>query len=230
MIETIAFIPIKSNSTRVPGKNFKKFGGVPLYEHIITNAVMSKAFDKIYVDTDSDEIKKFARARDCEIIKRPDYMTKDDVNGNDLLIYDYNVVREGKYLFQLFATAPLLKPHTINNCVNFLKGNSDAYDSVFSATEENGWFWFKDHPVNYNPSYLPRSQDAQHVIQESTGLYGITKDALLKYKCRIGKKPHPYLINSLEAIDLDTEEDFKLAELIYKNYDSLQRVPCVDVD
>lgn len=229
-IETIAFIPIKSRSTRVPGKNFRNLNGVPLYEHIITNAIMSKAFDKIYVDTDSKEIKEFAAHRNCDVIHRPQYMTKDNVNGNDLLVYDSNVVEEGKYLFQLFATAPFLKPDTIKNCVNFLKDNlniyKNLYDSVFTATEESGWFWFMDTPVNYNPSVLPRSQDAKHLIKESTGLYGITRDSLNKNKCRIGSRPYPYLINSLEAIDLDTEEDFKLAEIMGRS----QMLLPVDVD
>ena len=226
MLETIAFIPIKTRSTRVPGKNFRHLNGVPLYEHIIINAIMSKAFDKIYIDTDSDIIKEFASDLNCEIIHRPQYMTKDNINGNGLLIYDSKVIKEGKYLFQLFATAPFLKPDTINSCVNFLKDNLDNYDSVFTATEESGWFWFMDIPVNYDPSELPRSQDAKHLIKESTGLYGITRDSLNKNKCRIGSRPYPYLINSLEAIDLDTEEDFKLAEIMGRS----QMLLPVDVD
>lgn len=215
---TICFIPIKTTSKRVPGKNFKVFAGFPLYKHIITNAIRSGVFDEIYIDTDSDEIKEFASQRNCKIIDRPEYMTKDNINGNDLLLYDYNAVKKGEFLFQLFATAPLLRPETIRACVNFLKRNSEINDSIFTATDEGGWFWFNDVPVNYSPYVLPRSQDAQHLIKESTGLYGITKETLIKYKCRIGARPFAYKISKFEALDIDDEKDFKLAELAAKIY------------
>jgi CMP-N-acetylneuraminic acid synthetase len=209
----VAFIPIKSVSKRVPRKNFRLFCGHPLYKYIITNAVDSNAFDNIYVDTDSDEINVFTIKKGAQIIDRPEYMTADNVNGNDLLVYDYEAVRNGDYLFQLFATAPLLKAETIKECVDFLK-NDGKYDSIFTATEENGWFWFNDLPVNYRPDILPRSQDAKHVLKESTGLYGITKESLLKYKCRIGARPKPFLISPVEALDIDTEYEFEFAQAI----------------
>jgi len=213
MSETVGFIPIKSVSKRIPRKNFRPFCRHPLYKYIITNAVDSEAFDELYVDTDSDEIKEFARKMGAQIIDRPEFMTADDVNGNDLLVYDYEAVKKGDYLFQLFATAPLLRAETIKKCVDFLKNNKD-YDSIFTATEESGWFWFNDLPVNYRPEILPRSQDAKHVLKESTGLYGITKESLLKYKCRIGARPKPFLIAPVEALDIDTEYEFEFAEAV----------------
>lgn len=214
MDSVVGFIPIKSKSKRIPGKNFRLFCGHPLYKYIITNTIASDVFDVVYVDTDSKEIKEFAIKKGAKIIDRPAYMTADNINGNDLLIYDYEVVKTGEYLFQLFATAPLLKSKTIKKCVEFLKKNSKKYDSVFTATEETGWFWFEDKPVNYRPEILPRSQDAKHVLKETTGLYGITKDSLLKNKCRIGAKSKPILIDPAEALDIDTEFEFEFAETV----------------
>lgn len=215
--KTIAFIPIKSISKRVKNKNFRKIHEHNLYEYIITNAIAAKTFTKIYVDTDSKEIKAYAEGKKISIIDRPKHMTKDNVNGNDLLLYDYNQIKEGDYVFQLFATAPFLRPETIKKCVEGLKKNK-AIDSVFTVTDENGWFWFRKKPINYRPEILPRSQDAEHVIKESTGLYGILPEALLKYKCRIGKKPKQIVIDRIEAIDLDTEEDFEYAEYMCEKY------------
>ena len=51
---------------------------------------------------------------------------------------------------------------------------------------------------------------------ETTGLYGIKSNALKKYKCRIGKKPYFYKVNQKESFDLDTQEDFKILNKIYK--------------
>ena len=72
-------------------------------------------------------------------------------------------------------------------------------------------------PVNYRPSILPRSQDAKTLTKESTGLYGIFKESLVKYKCRIGAKPILHKINQNEAIDLDTAEDFLKAQRLCQN-------------
>lgn len=69
-------------------------------------------------------------------------------------------------------------------------------------------------PINYRPGILPRSQDMVPLVEETTGLYGITADALARYRCRIGRKPLIYTVSRFEAVDINTEEDFKVAEYI----------------
>lgn len=54
------------------------------------------------------------------------------------------------------------------------------------------------------------------VIEETTGLYGISKRSLSKYQCRIGRNPYIYIVDKFEAVDINTEEDFKVAEYIGK--------------
>ena len=71
----------------------------------------------------------------------------------------------------------------------------------------------EDKPINYSPKKLPRSQDATPVVVETTGLYGISKRALKKYKCRIGNKPFFFEVQDDESIDLDNAKDFE-----YLNY------------
>ena len=111
----------------------------------------------------------------------------DSANGNDLLNYHAKIINADIY-FQLFVTAPLLKIETINKCISLLK-KSKTYDSILTVNKIYSWFWFKGKPVNYEPRILPRSQDAKPIIQETTGLYGITKKSLIKRKCRIGYNP-----------------------------------------
>jgi CMP-N-acetylneuraminic acid synthetase len=213
MDKTVAIIPIKTTSKRISGKNFRKIQGHPLYEYIIHNTINSESFDKIYVDTDSNEIKAFAEKKDLDVLDRPAFMTKDNVNGNDLLLYELKTIPEYEIIFQLFATAPFLKSETIKKCVETLKKEAEI-DSVFTVTEEIGWYWFNEKPINYNPKILPRSQDAKHVIKESTGLYGIRRDVLIREKCRIGKKPKQIIIEDIEAIDIDTTTDLEYADFI----------------
>lgn len=69
-------------------------------------------------------------------------------------------------------------------------------------------------PINYRPGILPRSQDMLPVIEETTGLYRICKSSLERYRCRIGRKPYIHIISKFEAVDINTEEDLKVAEFV----------------
>jgi len=211
-MKVAATIPIKSNSTRVKNKNFKLINNKPLYQYIIDHCIQAECFDDIYVDTDSAEINSYCVKNQVICIKRKPELTLDTANGNDVFHYDIDFIGHYDFYFQLYATAPFLKPETIRECVDKLT-HSSKHDSILTATEEYGWFWHKGQPVNYQPNILPRSQDATPVIKETTGLYGISKRGYDRYKCRIGATPYFYIIRDRkESIDLDTYEDFKKIE------------------
>lgn len=209
-MRTACFIPIKSRSERVPGKNFRPFAGRPLYTHIIDAAIAAECFDLVAVDTNSAEIAAYATHQGCEAIWREDHLATNDANGNDLLAHHATIRPDFDLYFQAFATAPRLTPGTIAACVELL-GMRDGNDSILTVTQECGWYWFNGQPVNYRPGILPRSQDAPQVVKESTGLYGIRREALMRYRSRIGASPYFYLIDPSEAVDIDTEADYAAA-------------------
>ena len=211
------FIPIKANSERVPGKNFRILCGKPLYQYIIENSIKAACFDDIYVDTNSEEVKAFCLSKGVKVIERQAELAKNTANGNDLLNYHFSLFSTYDYYFQLFATAPFLQPASIAKAVNNLVGSA-VYDSTFTAIREHGFYWFNKAPVNYRPCILPRSQDMEPVYEETTGLYGITRSALEKYRCRIGAKPFICEVSKFEAIDINTEDDLKMAEFVGQAY------------
>lgn len=214
-METAAFIPVKERSTRVPNKNFRDFNGNPLYEHFFRKLHPKNPFDSVYVNTDSEEVKECADKYGYNIIDRPSYLSKDNANGNDLLLYDAEEINVDVY-FQLFVTAPLLRPKTIYNSHEKLISNDDI-DSVFTVEEHNSFFWQNNSPVNYDPTELPRTQDLDPIYEETTGLYGITRESLLERECRIGYDPSYIEVSSIEAIDIDTKSDLELARLVHHN-------------
>lgn len=211
------FIPIKSNSERVPGKNFRVLNSKKLYEYIIEHSIVSDVFDDIFIDTNSDEIKIFAENLGCKVIERREELARNTANGNDLLNYHFESFPNYDYYFQLFATAPYLQPSSIKACVDALIG-SNIYDSCFTAVKHQGFFWLNNTSINYRPCILPRSQDMLPVVEETTGLYGITAQSLQKYRCRIGAKPYIHFVSKFEAVDINTEEDFKIAEQVGREY------------
>lgn len=220
-MKTACFIPIKQNSERVPGKNLKVLNGKKLYEYIIQHTIEADVFDDIYIDTNSDEIAAYAEANGCKVITRKPELAMNTANGNDLLNYHAEIHPEYDYYFQLFATAPYLQPATISKCFYELV-NSEVYDSTFTAIENHGFYWLNENPINYRPDVLPRSQDLVPVMEETTGLYGIKKESLLKYRCRIGRKPYICMVDKFEAVDINTETDFKMAEYVGRVYWGIQ--------
>ena len=207
------FIPIKERSERVPGKNFRTLGERPLYQFIIINCLSAACFDDVYVDTNSAKVATYAKEMGCKIIDRDPELATADANGNDLLVRHAEMFPQYSYYFQAFATAPFLLATTIRACVDTLHIRQ-GIDSVLTAIQRPGWFWCNGQPVNYYPGVLPRSQDAVQVVQETTGFYGIKAAALKRYKCRIGARPEFRMVSEREAFDIDSEEDFALAEKI----------------
>ena len=209
-MKTACFIPIKANSERVPGKNFRILNGKKLYEYIVEHVLEANVFDDVYIDTNSDEIAEYAKKMGCIPIQRKPELALNTANGNDLLVYHLDNYPNYDYYFQLFATAPFLQPASIQQCFNKLV-NTAEYDSA-----NHGFYWLLGQPINYRPGILPRSQDMHAMIEETTGLYGITKESLMRYRCRIGSKPYIHVVSKFEAVDINTEEDLKVAEFVGK--------------
>ena len=220
-MKTACFIPIKAQSERVQGKNFRLLNGKKLYQYICQHVREADVFDDIYVDTNSQEIAEFASKNGIQIIERKEELARDTANGNDLLVYHCSLYPEYDYYFQAFATAPYLQPKSIYECYKKLI-ISNEYDSCFTATENHSFYWCSGMPINYRPGILPRSQDMLPVIEETTGLYGISKESLEKYRCRVGKKPYMHIVDKFEAVDINTEEDFKMADYVGKVIFNLQ--------
>ncbi len=210
-MKTACFIPIKQNSERVPGKNLRRVGGTPLYQAIIVKAVDSGCFSTVFVDTNSEEVAAFAQQNGAVHIPRRPELALASANGNDLLNYHCELEPSYDYYFQLFATAPLLKIESIQACAAKLM-DSGAHDSVTTTLEHRGFFWRAGMPISYQPNLLPRSQDLMPIIEETTALYGITRASLKKYRSRLGATPAFVPISRLEAIDLNTEDDFTYLE------------------
>ncbi len=207
------FVPIKSYSERIPGKNLKLLNEKPLYHYLCEHIKEADVFDDVYVDTNNKDVADFAVSLGFKVIQRKEELASNTANGNDLLNYHFETFPFYDYYFQLFVTAPFLRPETIKECVNIFYDNT-KYDSCFTATRNFGFYWMNNIPVNYRPGILPRSQNLTPLIEETTGLYGISREALRKYKCRIGICPYIKIIDKFEAVDINTEDDFKLAEIV----------------
>lgn len=211
-------VPIKGrSSTRVPNKNFRDLNGKPLCYWVLDELVKLPADIDIFIDSEEEIIfQKLAipRFQRFKFHKRKKWFSHDQANGNHLIHQFALDHLEYDAYAQIYVTAVTLKEQIISNALEAFRKNSSKHDSLFLATEESGWVWFKDEPINYDPLRphgLPRSQDATY-IKETTGLYAIEREAVLLSGCRIGSSPYIFKIDHEYAMDIDTMSDFIEAE------------------
>ena len=214
-----ALIPMKGRSERVPNKNMRLFAGKPLYHCVVELLEMAQFIDIIAINTDSEEIaqdalKHFSKVR---IHERPTSLCGDTVPTNYLFAYDIDRL-DNDYFLQTHSTNPLLTLDTLSSAVACFEKSLAEYDSLFSVTRfQTRLYWESGMPVNHNPEELLRTQDLPPVFEENSNIYLFSRESFSKAgNKRIGLRPKMFSINKLEAMDIDEEEDFVLAETLYK--------------
>ncbi len=213
-----ALLPMRHNSERVPGKNYRMFAGVPLYHHIMRSLMECNRINQIVIDTDSEFIIEDANRAfpEVRIIRRPDRLRGGHVSMNDVLLHDVEVYRADFYL-QTHSTNPLLKPQTLASAIDRFVDQYPRHDSLFSVTRRHIRLWDKDGlPINHNPAKLLRTQDQTPVFEENSNIYMFTAENLKRCKNRISDRPMLFEIAQDEAWDIDEESDFTIAEYLHR--------------
>lgn len=212
----IALVPMRHDSVRVIGKNYRHICGKPLYAHIIESLLAVPEVDTILVDTDSAVILE-GLERDYPQVKRllrPEHMRADTLPMNEILIYDTGRIEADLYL-QTHSTNPLLKPETISKAIRKLRACWPEYDSLFGVTRLQTRLWDANaQAVNHDPNVLLRTQDLPPIYEENSCIYLFTRDNLLARSNRIGYNPMMFEIDAEEAWDIDEEIDFSVAEAL----------------
>lgn len=218
-----ALVPMRHNSERVPGKNYRNFAGKPLFYHIIESLSKSKFIDTIVIDTDSPEIIKLTK-QDFPLIKileRPDHLKDGSIPMNDVLLNIINQVPADFYL-QTHSTNPILTTKSIDEAISLFVEKFPMYDSLFSVTKKNTRYWdILARPLNHNQNILLRTQDLPPIFEENSCLYLFSKDIITSRHNRIGNRPLLFEIDEIEAQDIDVELNFKVAEFLFKEINGL---------
>lgn len=208
-----AFVPMKGHSARVPGKNIRPLHGKTLYHWIVGALLEVDLITTIVIDTDSDEIasdieKHFPTVR---VVERPEELRGDFVPMHEILVHDASLVDED-LLLQTHSTNPLLASGTITSAVEAFVAD-DQYDSLMSVTAwQTRFYWPDGRPVNHDPTKLLRTQDLDAMYEENSCLYLFTRDVIESTGLRTGKNPLLFPIPRAEAVDIDEEIDFFIAE------------------
>ena len=213
-----AIVPMRHDSERVRGKNYRPLGGVPLFHHVVRTLLACPSIDRVVIDTDSPTVKKSC-AKDfpeVTIVERPEHLRDGNTPMNDVLLNTIEHVPADLYL-QTHSTNPLLTSETIELAIGRLRAARGRNDSLFSVTKIQQRLWdAMAKPINHDPAVLMRTQDLAPIYFENSSLYLFTGDSLRATRNRIGRTPMMLEIEKLEAHDIDDEADFVMAEMLYQ--------------
>jgi CMP-N-acetylneuraminic acid synthetase len=217
--KVVALLPMKANSERVKGKNFKPLNSKPLFRWILESLLAVPEISQIVINTDAREILASNGLTNSErvlIRDRKPEICGDFVSMNKVLSDDIANVPADIYLMT-HTTNPLLGASTIRQALQaFSKARETSQaDSLFTVNCFQTRFYRQDgSAVNHDPNNLIRTQDLEPWFEENSNLYIFTADSFNATDARIGKKPMMFETPRLESIDIDDQIDWQLAEAV----------------
>ena len=207
-MKVAAFIPIKLNNQRLPGKNLMDLEGKPVCEYLFETLNTIDEVDEKYVYCSDEAIKPYLPSN-IQFLKRDSRLDGFEVKGLDIIEAFVNDVDADVYIIT-HVTQPFTKADSIRNALK--KVVEEDYDSAFSVRKLQDYVWYKGQPFNYNITDIVRTQDLEPLYMETGAFFIFKKDVFTKLHRRIGNKPYMYEIDNFEAIDIDEKEDFEFAE------------------
>lgn len=206
----VAVMPIKLNNERCPGKNTRLLGKKPLLHYELDSLKETHLCDEINIFCSSEDIIPYL-PNGVNFIQRSKELDLPTSNFTQIFSSFMQNHSADIYVFA-HATAPFITANTMSECINAVK--SEQYDSAFCAERIQTFLWQDGNPLNFEAENLPRTQDLSPIYKETSGVYVFKKSVFEKYKRRIGINPFIKEVSFKESIDIDSPEDFKLAEIM----------------
>lgn len=222
----LAIIPARGGSKGLPGKNIKLFGGQPLICHTIEVAKSSSLISRIVVSTDNEEIASISSAAGAEVpFLRPSEFATDTSMAIDAYFYtidNLSPLSESKYqsFVALLPTVPLRSSLDIDEAIRLFE--CKKADSVISVTEPSvplEWHRKVDSNGVLRPMFpdfnaLKNRQDYEETFIPNGAIFIFDTNKLKQSRNYYMEKTYPYIMPQNRSVDIDTEFDFKVAELL----------------
>lgn len=213
----VALLPMKANSERVIGKNFRDFNGKPLFRWILDTLLAVEQIDQIIINTDARAILASNGLVDTDRIfirdRKPE-ICGDFVSMNLVLADDVAHVPADVYVMT-HTTNPLLSVESVRGAIAlYAAAQADGSgDSVFTVNKFQTRFYRADgSAINHDPDKLIRTQDLKPWYEENSNLYVFSADSFAGTKARIGRRPKMYEMGRTESVDIDDQESWYMAE------------------
>jgi len=230
-MKSIAIIPARGGSKRIPRKNIKNFLGKPIISYSLDAALQSKLFDEVMVSTDDEEILNIALENGAKVPflrskkNAGDLASTYDVLEEVILEYKKND-KKFDYICCIYPTAPFVTSKKLRDSFNLLKKNN--WDSIFPVVKfsypiqraimvnTDSKMSMFDPKMNEN-----RSQDLPETFHDAGQFYWFKTNKLLESKKIWTKDTRVIKFSELEVQDIDNIDDWNLAELKYKSLNKI---------
>lgn len=223
--KSICIIPARGGSKRIPRKNIKLFWGKPMIAYAIEAAISTNLFDKIIVSTDNIEIASISNSYGAETpFIRPDELANDYAGTVEVIAHAINEYENNGFKLDLvcciYPCVPLIQPEDILNTLILLESNSKAEYAFpiaeFPSAIQRG---LRKNSKELLSSFYPefeqiRSQDLEPAYFDAGQFYWGHRNSWLNNKA-IHNSGTGYLIPSWRVVDIDTQNDWERAELLF---------------
>jgi pseudaminic acid cytidylyltransferase len=222
----ICIIPARGGSVRIPRKNIKIFYGKPIIAYSIDAAIKSNCFEKVIVSTDDDEIAEVALRYGAEVpFRRPAILSDDFVGTIPVVKHAIEWMEKNNHEIEnvccLYATAAFIEPIVLSSAYEKLIDQKTDY--CFSVTSysfpvERSLTINEDNQISmlFPENFNTRSQDLYETFHDAGQFYWGKASAFKNQTVMFSSKAYPYKIARHFVQDIDTEEDWKRAELMYE--------------
>jgi len=226
-MKIIGIIPARGGSKGIPKKNIRLLAGKPLIAYSIEAALKSKYINKVVVSTEDEEIAEISKLFGAEVIKRPKELGRDEVPLDPVIFHAVNFIERKEnmkydFVVTIQPTSPLLSTHTIDKAIKIILNR--GYDTLISVKKETHLYWLKKDN-NILPLYKDR-KNRQYLdpIYREVGAILISKREIITENNRIGSKIFLFEIPEEESVDIDTYQDWWIAENLLKRLKIVFRV------
>lgn len=206
-MKTVAFVPIKLNSQRLPHKNILPISGHPLCWHICNTLKQVNGIDETYVFCSDEKVKGYI-PKETKVLIRDKRLDQNEVKGFEIYMDFIRQIDADIYVLA-HTTSPFIKASSIQNAFNHVLDGS--HDSSFSAQKIQTFAWYQGKPVNYNINDVPRTQDMEPIFIETSAFFIFKKEIFTEHRRRIGFEPYIQEVSDIEAIDIDEKKDYEFA-------------------
>lgn len=222
MQKTVAIIPARGGSKRIPRKNLFLLAGQPLISYTIQHARTAVGIDRVIVSTDDSEIATVSERYGAEVVRRPKELAGDSATSESAIIHALQYLEDRdnyrpEIVVFLQCTSPIRDIDDIDNAL--AKFKTDDLDSLFSVSRYRKYIWtLRDKKmVSINFDYqLERWLEQEFPVQyeENGSIFVIKRDVLFRDKYRFGGKLGIYEMNYIKSFQVDTEDDLSICEYL----------------
>ena len=215
MMAIKALVAVRSGSQRVENKNIRNFAGSSLLSIKLEQLKRIPLLDGIVVNSNDDDMLRIAASYGAETVKRDDYYASNDVSMSDVYV---NMAENfnGNIVLYANVTNPLLSDETITKTIRFFMSEKAEHLSVNSAHLVKEFMFLDNKPINYDLENQPRSQDLPDIYALNFAISILKRETMILCRNIVGKNVKIYGIDYYEAIDIDNELDFEIAEYLYR--------------